>query len=103
MSEEGTPVEETPKKKGARKSEQPTQNGVTRPKPDTVTGRVWDICDELSKKAKAPAVRSDVMKACEEEGINKATVATQYGKWRKFNGLKRAAKAPNPAIPADAK
>ena len=63
------------------------QNGVSRPRAGTQTGRVWEIADELSNAAGEAAKRSDVVKTAEAEGINVSTVATQYGKWRKFHGL----------------
>jgi hypothetical protein len=63
-------------------------HGVTRPAAGTKTGRVWEISDELSKAAGKPIPRKDVMEKGEKEGINPATIATQYGKWRVFNGLK---------------
>lgn len=73
------------------KPKQPSQNGVTRPKPGTATGKVWEIADQLSADAKGPAPRGEVLKACEGEGINPSTAATQYGRWRKFFGLGRYA------------
>ena len=63
-------------------------NGVTRPADGTATARIWQIADEISAKAKAPASRADVLKVAEAEGLNGATCATQYGRWRVFNGLK---------------
>ena len=63
-------------------------NGVTRPAPGTSTARIWEIADELSAAAKAPASRADVLKVAEAEGLNTATCATQYGRWRVFHGLK---------------
>lgn len=63
------------------------QNGVTRPKDGTTTGRVWAIADEISKKNSAPADRKTVIEQVVAEGINASTGATQYGKWRKFHGL----------------
>lgn len=85
------------------------QNGITRPKDGTTTGRVWAIADEISAKNKAPADRKTVIEQVVGEGINASTGATQYGKWRKFHGLTgdaapgRAAKpaaAETPAAPA---
>lgn len=76
------------------KVEKITQNGVTRPGEGTATGQVWSIAEKLSNDIGAPAKRADVMKACEEAGINAATVATQYGKWRKFHGIVAEPKAP---------
>lgn len=82
------------------------QNGVTRPKDGTTTGRVWAIADEISKKNSAPADRKTVIEQVVAEGINASTGATQYGKWRKFHGLVgesapgRAAKPAAEAAPA---
>ena len=75
----------------------PKQNGVTRPKPGTKTGRVWEIADALSAQAGAPAPRKSVIAQGVAEGINPATLATQYGKWRRFHGLAREVHAPAPA------
>ena len=73
---------------------QPNQNEVTRPKDGTKTGQVWAIADKLSEEGDntVPATRGDVMKAGEAAGLNSATIATQYGRWRKFHGLGRTAK-----------
>lgn len=81
MTEEKKEVVTAPK--------QPEQNGVRRPKAGTATGTVWEICDELSAAAGKPAARGDVMQAGKEKNLNPATVATQYGRWRKFHGLGR--------------
>lgn len=70
-----------------------TKNDVTRPAVNTKTGLVWVIADRLSAAAKAPAERKAVMEQCKEEGVNEATAATQYGRWRKYYGLKGAPKA----------
>jgi hypothetical protein len=69
----------------------PCQNGVTRPKPGTVTGRVWEIADEVSKAAGVAAVRKGVIAKGRAEGINEATLSTQYGHWRRFHGFSKAA------------
>lgn len=63
------------------------QNGVTRPTANSVTGSVWSIADSLSAAKKAAAERSEVMEAAKKAGINDATAATQYGRWRKFFGI----------------
>jgi hypothetical protein len=84
-----------------------TQNGVTRPKDGTTTGRVWAIADEISAKKGEPADRKTVIEQVVAEQINASTGATQYGKWRKFHGLVgeaspgRAPKAAEPAAPAE--
>lgn len=75
------------------KVKMPSQNGVTRPKPGTMTGRVWEIADTLSEAGGEPCKRSDVMKTGEAEGLNSSTIATQFGRWRKFHGLGKYNKA----------
>lgn len=64
------------------------QNGVTRPKAGTKTARIWEIADAKSAEAGKPAKRKEVLDAAVAEEINVATAATQYGRWRKFHGLK---------------
>jgi hypothetical protein len=54
------------------------QNGVTRPKDGSTTGRVWAIADEISSKSQAPATRKQVIDQVHAEGINTSTGATQY-------------------------
>lgn len=81
MSETQTPAAE-------EKAPKIQQNGVTRPKAGTKTARIWEISDAKSAEAGKPAKRKDVLDASSAEGINVATAATQYGRWRKFNGLK---------------
>ena len=78
------------------------QNGVTRPKDGTTTGRVWAISDEISAKKGEPADRKTVIEQVVAEGINASTGATQYGKWRKFHGLVGEASPGRAAKPADA-
>jgi membrane protein involved in colicin uptake len=81
-------------------------NGVTRPKAGSLTARVWQICDEQSTIAGAPAERAKVIEQASAEGINAATAATQHGKWRKYHGLVAdtpEAKAEKAAVAAKAK
>lgn len=63
------------------------QNGIPKPSDGTTSGRVWAISESISEKLNAPAPRKDVIAVTTEEGINEATAATQYGRWRKFHGL----------------
>ena len=74
--------------KEAAKVVRQVANGVTRPADNTTTARIWGIADDLSAAAKAPASRADVLRIAEAEGLNTSTAATQYGRWRVFNGLK---------------
>lgn len=81
----------------APKVERVVQNDVTRPKDGSATGTVWEIADALSKQHKRPATRAEVFEANAARGnnaINEATVATQYQRWRVFNGVEKSAPAP---------
>lgn len=107
-----------PKAKAEKPAKEPkvvveriVQNDVTRPKDGTDTGKVWAIADALSNPAKGHfATRGEVMEKAVAEQLNEATVATQYQRWRVFNGVPKAApvvkeaKAPKPpkAKPAPA-
>lgn len=66
-------------------AKQPKQNDITRPAPDTKTGTVWKLADELSKKRGSPVAIADLMTAGQAAGINDATIRTQYARWRKFH------------------
>lgn len=97
-----------PKAKATRATNLVEKNGVRRPGPDGNTGKIWEIADDISKKTGAPAYRKDVLAAADKQGIPTATAATQYGRWRKFNGLdgrlpSRTEKTTKPAKKAAAK
>jgi 5-methylcytosine-specific restriction protein B len=63
-----------------------------RPGENTITGRVWQIADELSTND-TPATRLAVIDKALAEGINNHTAHTQYGHWRKAKGLTRFSRA----------
>lgn len=102
MAKEEATKAETAEKAKPVKDE---QNGIVRPKAGTATGRVWEIADELSAKAGAPAPRKEVLGVAQKEDINVSTAATQYGRWRKYHGLAAEPKVakPKPAPKAKAK
>lgn len=78
-------------------------NGITEPRPGSKTRRVWDIANELgAAKGTAPTI-AEVKEKAAAEGLNDATIQTQYNRWRKFYNLPpvgRAAKTAAPAEPA---
>lgn len=65
------------------------QNGVSRPT-GAMTGRVWEIADEISAREGRPALRGEVIEQSETEGLNRGTITTQYGRWMTFNGVDKA-------------
>lgn len=56
---------------------------INRPKAGTATGKVWDIIDGLKKGTSMPA-KADVLAAGVAEGLNEATISTQYSKYRRW-------------------
>ena len=62
------------------------QNGVTRPKEDTICGQLWKIYDALNKEG-APTQIADALAVARASAINDATTRTQYAHWRKFMGI----------------
>ncbi len=68
--------------KPRKRSDSPSKP-ITRPKEGSMTGKVWDIADQLhTEKGEIPP-RQDVIALCTEQGINASTASTQYGKWKK--------------------
>ena len=59
---------------------------IKRPK-GGITGHVWDIADKITRETGRWAERKEVIDAIVAEGYSRVTAATQYQKWRKFNGL----------------
>lgn len=88
--QDGEATEATEAKEKAPKDE---KNGIVRPKAGTKTGRVWEIADKLSADSGEPVARKAVLDAAMAEGINAATAATQYGRWRRYYGLGKEAAA----------
>lgn len=82
----------------------PEQNGIRRPKPDTLCGKAWAIFDKVSAANGAPASITESMVDAKAQGLNEANVRAEYARWRKFHGISgriEAPKAPEaPAVPA---
>lgn len=63
----------------------PTPSPSARPKAGTVTGRIWDIADEVAAAmpdADHKVQRAEIIRRAVAEGINPATVQVQYNKWK---------------------
>jgi membrane protein involved in colicin uptake len=65
----------------------PEQNGIRRPKPDTLCGKAWGIFDSVSQKHGAPASIGESMELAKADGLNEANVRAEYARWRKFHGI----------------
>lgn len=81
-------------------SKMPESNGVRRPKASSLCGKCWAIFDELSAKTGAPATIGEALKISEPQGLNPATMHTQYARWRKFFAV--SGRTVKPAAPAEA-
>lgn len=66
----------------------PSKNGITQPKAGTVTGRCWEVYNSMSaERGGRPVAIADAKKVLDAEGVNEATIRTQYAQWRKFHGV----------------
>lgn len=74
-------------KKAEKSKARVSQNGVTRPLTG-VTKQVWDLADAISAENRRPAERKEVTERGLKLNIQQGTIHTQYGRWRKFHGLK---------------
>ena len=53
-----------------------------RPLPETMTGQVWDIADEITRQKGRCAERSEVIERFTAQGGNRGTASTTYYKWK---------------------
>lgn len=63
-------------------AKQPEQNGVRRPKPETLCGQAWAIFDELSQ-----VTIGEALEIGRQRGLNEGNVRAEFYQWRKFNGI----------------
>lgn len=88
--------------KAAREANRmPEQNGIRRPKPDTLCGKAWGIFDSVSAKNGAPASIGESMELAKADGLNEANVRAEYARWRKFHGITGRVEAPKAAQPSE--
>lgn len=76
-----------PKKSIEGATDKVVQNGVPRPRAGTSSEKIWSTADDISRKEKRPAQRSEVMEALADSGIPATSVTAGFQHWRKFNGL----------------
>ena len=65
-----------------------------RPHPGTLTGRVWEIADEITREKGRRAERREVIERYVAENGNRNTAGTQYQYWKKHHEEPRSASAP---------
>lgn len=100
---EEAPVEEAKPKKPKVVLEE--RNGVRKPRAVNGAGnvpatrRVWDIADALAQQNGEPPTVAQVREQGLAEGLNNATISTQFARWRKYWGVestrKKATKEPD--------
>jgi hypothetical protein len=79
---------------------QPSQNGVTRPRPEGSCGKVWALADAISARIGQPVPIAMLSKETALAGLNDATTRTQYARWKTFNGVFGAVAKPAEAVAA---
>ena len=72
-----------------------------RPHPGTLTGRVWEIADEITREKGRRAERREVIERYIAENGNRNTAGTQYQYWKKHHEELREEpeSASTPALP----
>lgn len=81
------PAEAPPADRPPLQHNRPSQNGITRPSAGTQCAKVWDLADALTRHMGRTAPLSTLLSAAMDQGVNQFTARTQYGCWRKFNGI----------------
>lgn len=64
------------------------QNGVRRPKTQSLCGQAWAIFDQISEAQGKPAAIAEALERARAQGLNEGNVRTEFYRWRKFNGFK---------------
>ena len=70
-----------------------------RPHPGTLTGRVWEIADEITREKGRRAERREVIERYVTENGNRNTAGTQYQYWKTHHDRPRS--VPAPASPGE--
>jgi len=74
------------------------QNGIKRPKADSICGQIWNTLDTITANQKSPATIAQLREAY---SANAATQQTQYAQWRQFNSITGRIVAPVKAVIAE--
>lgn len=85
----------------ANAEKMPEQNGVRRPKPDTLCGKAWALFDECSRRLASPVPVNFALTLAPNFGLNEGNVKTEYARWKKFNGVEGRIDIPLPEVLKD--
>ena len=94
-------AEEKAAAKAAKEAEKeankmPEQNGVRRPKPETLCGKVWAEADRLSNALGQATPVRNLIDSMVPQGMNEGNIKAEYARWRKFNGITGRVALPKP-------
>ncbi len=96
-------TEEAERKSKEREAKRmPEQNGVRRPGPDGLCGKVWALADAMSAEMAQPVPVASLLERGTAQGLNTANIRTEYARWKKFHGLSGRITTPAPAENAQA-
>lgn len=82
--------EKLKEERDAKKTEkQPEQNGVRRPRPDTLCGAAWATMDKVTLEAGRLCLISEVIASAQADNpeVNLNNLRGEFVRWKKFNGL----------------
>lgn len=60
------------------------QNGVIRPRRETLAGEAWAIFDELGRNFPVAAA----LRVARQRNLNENNIRTELCRWRKFHGIR---------------
>lgn len=68
---------------------QPEQNGVRRPRPDSLCGAAWAVMDETTLSAGRMCTIAEVITRSQELNptVNLNNLRGEFVRWKKFNGV----------------
>ena len=67
------------------KTNQPVQNGVRLPKPDTQCGKSWSLCDDYYKSTGVIPMPKIIGEIGAAQGINYNTASSEVSQWRYYH------------------
>lgn len=74
------------------------QNGQTRPRDDSRSGKVWALFDQATAERGDTAAVADVLQEAMAIGMTEGSVRSAYSHWRKFNGIEKGRISPMRAV-----
>lgn len=78
-------------KSGGKGESEPriSQNGQTRPRPDSNSGKLWDLFDAASAERGSACAIADVFEEAKKLDMTEGSIRSSYSHWRKFHGIEK--------------